>query len=443
MAQRAVLSDLFAGVSRFSEMRQALKLFDRNSALAAAASHFGVFGAELLALHQASVLVHGKGVKCVASYGPEMYLVRIPERRRRQVSSLNIEQIVFANGVYASTLVAVLEPKALSGTPAVARLRVVRDRNGYLTFFCAYGRNRYRVDKDGGVYISSVTPRNTGVRLRAPPLTDLNRQNLGRNHFLRYFPDGNFGMGYTLAVKHQREQSSLMVYAHQTVFLENNRVSLEEYTKTDRLSGTRVPDRVYHDQCTNHASRLRFHAWGRRSAMLWSNSWRMCAVARLGQLLFLRYTRGDDRREGVVRIPSLCSRIEEVIPYDGTHVMILCNYLTTAVPLHEDDDDFGSHGRPVNSAWQPVTILAPVTPLPAQTLFRRLQDQWLAADIEREWGARFEPERRDYRHGELKKINAPMYPRLVLPGHFQGRVACGGRAMAVFGDALLVTEALL
>jgi hypothetical protein len=144
-----------------------------------------------------------------------------------------------------------------------------------------------------------------------------------------------------------------------------------------------------------------------------------------------------------VRIPSLCTRIEEVIPYDGTHVMILCNYLTTAVPLHDGDDEFGSHGRPVNTAWQPVTILAPVTPVPARDLFQKLQKEWLAADIEREWGARFEPERRDYRQSELTKIEAPMHPRLVLPGHFQGRLACGGHAMTVFGEALLVTESLL
>lgn len=446
VAQAETLEHVFLRVSRFSEMRSSLQLFDRQLALTHAAKHFGAFGAELLALNYAAALVHPVGIKCVAHYGPEMYVVRIPERRRWLVSSLIIEELVFANGVFSTVLVAVLETSILSNTGGVSRLRVCKDRKGNTTFYCAFGRNRYRVDKLGGVYKSSVTPKNSGFTLRAPQLTELNQQNHGRNHNLCYFPGGIYDSPYSVFVKHgqsRMEVSSLLVYAHHTGVVEDSRVSTDSYSKIDRLSGARVPERVYHDQCLNAAGCVRFYVWGQESDLLWSTSWRLCGVARLGDLLFLKYAQGDDKREGIVRIPELCSRIVEVIPYDGRHVMILCNYLTAAVPLHPDGNALESRGMQVSAAWQSVTIIAPVTPVNAFDILQSVKAEWLEEDAVRGWGARYVPDRREYRHGELQKIEAPMHPRLVLPGHFKGRLANGGRAITVFGDALLAADSLI
>lgn len=439
VAQVVLIDQIFEQTSNFAKVRLGLREFDPDLARSAVARRFGNFGVSVLALSQAAALVHAAGVLCFDKCRGRMFVVRIPQRRRNAVSSLNIEEVIESNGVSTTVLVSVLEPHMLPTVKPKARLAASVDSSGNVSFLCAHGRKRYRVTRTGAVYTSTVTPRNTGRALRAPPLTDMNEQNVGHNRFLRYFPCGAFGPGYILCAKHRREYSSLMVYAYQTVFLDGSRLFASSYTRLDASSGAAVPKLVYHDQSANHASSLRLHSWGHKSTLY--ESWRLTAVARLGDLLFLRYMMGTRMYSGIVKLPAHCCQIEEVVPYDKDHVMILCLYHAYFFPLYpkdrpEDDDTLRSHAI----CDQAVTVLAPVTPVNATDLFGTLKSEWLTLDVANAWGPRYVPERRDVRSERLSKIEAAMHPRLVIPGHFQGFCESQGRSMSIFDDALLVNH---
>jgi hypothetical protein len=426
---RAAANNVLETTSRFSTMRQLLRTLPLRHVAPVIKTAFGAFGWHLLALRAASPLLYddNEGVLAYDTLGGTVYLLRLAHRDDN-ACELRIERLRDGG---RPEVVQVIE-RAQQDGHLTARIRAAQREGGRVRFYCAVGRYRYRINESGNVFRSPVVPRGANLRMISTLTSFLEpatEKNGGNNAFMQHFPHGHGVNPYHIVAYNTvlERQVNLYVTAERSI-VGGAGLILHPYNRIDGLSGARLTMEIFRPQSLMTPQKWKLFTLARPFA---DDYWRVQQVARIGNHLFLRCEKEGGVSEGVVLMPDSIFCIREVIMYDAGHVMLLCCHDAKQVPLRPDDEYLGD---PMQRSCLPITVLAPLTACAIEPTISGLRKQFLTPACPKE------TTREARYHAMMRAVPCEMYPRLVVPGHFEGHTRAGDWGVTQFGRAVLCSE---
>lgn len=415
--------------SRFSTMRQLLRALPLHHVAPVIGTAFGAFGWHLLALTAASPLLYddADGVLAFDTLDGTVYLLRLASRADGPCE-VRIERV--CNGGQPEVL-HVIE-RALQDGHFAARIKAAQREGKPVRFNCALGRYRYRINEGGNVFRSPVVPRGSNLRMMSTLssfLEPATEKNGGNNAFIQHFPHGHGVNPYHIVAFNTvlERQVNLYVTAERSI-VGGAGLILHPYTRIDSVSSARLTMEIFRPQSLMRPDKWKLFALPRPFE---DDYWRVQRVARLNNHLFVRCAKAGAVSEGVVLIPDSIFCIREVTMYAKGYVMLLCCHDDKQIPLRTEDE---YSGDPIQRSCLPITVLAPLTACAIEPTIAALRGRFLAPD-----------DLKEAKHGArdcalFEAAPCEMYPRLVVPGHFEGHARAGEWGVTKFGRAVLYSR---